>query len=97
MEENKKQKSLTLTLSGSLDVKAAPKLETELMVAFNEAKNVILDFKEVTYISSSGLRVLLTGDKTAKEKRGKMSITNTTPFIMQIFKVTGFSDILDIS
>jgi len=97
MEESKKKKTLTLELSGNLDVKSAPKLETELIVAFDEADKIILDFKKVTYISSSGLRVLLSGDKTAKEKGVKLSIINSSSFIMQIFEVTGFSDILDIS
>jgi len=87
--------SVTLTLSGKLDVKSIEKFEAELMSAFSESKNLTLDFKDVTYVSSSGLRVLLTGDKTAKEKGGKMTITNASSFVMQIFKETGLSSILN--
>jgi len=93
-EKNKKN-AVTLTLSGMLDVKSAAKLEAEIMSELSETKKLTLDFKDVTYVSSSGLRVLLTCDKAAKEKGGKMTIINASSFVMQIFTVTGFSNILN--
>jgi len=87
--------AVTLTLSGMLDVKSAAKLEAEIMSELAGTNKLLLDFKDVTYVSSSGLRVLLTCDKATKEKGGKMTITNASSFVMQIFTVTGFSNILN--
>ena len=85
--------TVTLTLTGLLDVRSSAKLEAELMSLFTETdKNITLDFKGVTYVSSSGLRVLLTGEKTAKKEGRTMTIINVSSFVMQIFDVTGFSN-----
>ncbi|MDR2599465.1 MAG: STAS domain-containing protein [Oscillospiraceae bacterium] len=87
--------NLTLKIIGSIDSQAAPQFEAELTPMFDNSKNIILDFAEVAYISSAGMRVLLTGQKLAKAKNGKLSITGVTSFVMEIFDVTGFSKILD--
>jgi len=92
--EKNKNSAVTLTLSGMLDVKIAAKLEAEIMSELADTNKLLLDFKDVTYVSSSGLRVLLTCDKAAKEKGGKMTLINVSSFVMQIFTVTGFSSIL---
>jgi len=87
---------LTLVLSGSFDSTAAPLLEEVLIPGLDSSKNATLDFKEIKYVSSSGLRVLLMGTKKAREKGGKLSIINVSSFVMEIFDVTGFADILNI-
>ena len=88
------KKAVTFKLTGNLDVRSSPDLEEHLVEAFAETKYVTLDFKDVAYISSSGLRVILSGDQTAKGKGGRLTITNASAFIMQIFEVTGFTSIL---
>jgi anti-anti-sigma factor len=84
------------TLSGMLDGTTAPMLELELIPEFVNSKNVTLDFKEVTYISSAGLRVLLLAGKAAKETDGEMTVINVLPDVKDIFDVTGFSGILNL-
>jgi len=91
------ENDIELKLSGNFDSIAAPKFEPELVSAISDAKNVTLDFTDVKYISSAGMRVLLTGEKSAKAKGGKLTIKNVAPFVMEIFEVTGFSNILNFS
>jgi anti-anti-sigma factor len=86
----------TLTLSGRLDTTTAPKLQEELIPEFDTAKHVELDFAELAYVSSAGLRVLLMGEKTAKAKGGKLTLVNVSAEIMEVFEMTGFADILNI-
>ena len=87
---------LTLVLSGSFDSTAAPLLEEVLIPGLEGSKNATLDFKDIKYVSSSGLRVLLMGSKKARANGGKLSIINVSSFVMEIFDVTGFADILNI-
>lgn len=91
--ENEK---LTLTLEGRLDTATAPQLQELLMPAFDEAANIVLDFTRLTYISSAGLRVLLIGQKEAQQKGGSMTVSNVSEEVMEIFDMTGFTDILTI-
>ena len=86
----------TFALSGRLDTISAPKLQNELLPEFDTAKHIELDFAELVYVSSAGLRVLLSGEKTAKEKGGKMTLVNVSQDVMEVFDMTGFSDILNI-
>jgi len=87
--------SILFKLSGSLDSTTAPMLEAELIPEFENSKIISLDFQDIKYISSAGMRVLLKGDKTAKAKDGKLSVLNVSPFVMEIFDITGFSNILN--
>ena len=84
---------LTINLGGRLDTTTAPELEAELKASIDEAKSLIFDFKDLEYISSAGLRVLL-GAQKIMNKQGNMVIKNVNDVIMEIFEVTGFSDIL---
>ena len=88
--------ALELALSGRLDTLTAPELEKELASALNGVTELTLDFAELDYISSAGLRVLLSAQKTMN-KQGSMKIRNANEVIMEIFEVTGFSDILNIA
>jgi anti-anti-sigma factor len=87
---------LVIALEGRLDTTTAPELQEQLIPEFDRAKQIRLDFKELVYVSSAGLRVLLMGEKTAKAKGGTMSLVNVSPEIQEIFEMTGFSEVLTI-
>ncbi len=82
-------------LEGRLDTNTSPEMEKELNSALTGIGELVLDFAKLEYISSAGLRVLLSAQKTMN-KQGTMKITNVNETIMEIFEVTGFSDILTI-
>ena len=86
---------LTITLSGRLDTTTAPQLETELKASMDGVEHLILDFAALEYLSSAGLRVLLSAQKIMN-KQGKMVIRNVNETIAEVFEVTGFCDILTI-
>ena len=83
------------SLEGRLDTVSAPELEAELKDALEGVSELTLDFEKLEYISSAGLRVLLAAQKEMN-KRGTMKVTHVGETIMEIFEVTGFSDILTI-
>jgi len=87
--------SLTVALEGRLDTTTAPELEKELSESLNGVTELTFDFETLDYISSAGLRVLLSAQKKMN-KQGGMKITHAGEAIMEIFEVTGFSDILTI-
>ena len=87
--------SLNVCIIGRVDTTTSPALEQELKESFDSCNDLVLDFGEVEYISSAGLRVLLSAHKVMS-KKGGMKLTNVSEDIMEIFEVTGFSSILDI-
>ena len=87
--------TLTVALAGRLDTVTAPQLEGELRTAVNGITELIFDLSDLSYISSAGLRVLLSAQKVMN-RQGSMTIRNVKPEIMDIFDVTGFVDILNI-
>ena len=91
-QENEK---LTVAIEGRLDTTTAPQLEAELKSSLDGVKELVFDIKELEYISSAGLRVLLTAQKVMN-KQGKMIVKGASEDVMEIFEVTGFVDILDI-
>ena len=92
MKENEK---LTIQLEGRLDTTTAPQLSAELKTALTGINRLEFDFVKLTYISSAGLRVLLSAQKKMK-KQGSMVISGSRPEIIEIFDATGFSDFLTI-
>ena len=82
-------------LEGRLDSVTAPELERELKAALPETTTLTLDFSNLEYISSAGLRVLLATQKVMA-KQGEMKVAHVNETIMEIFEVTGFSEILTI-
>ena len=94
---NKSVKDATLyyALEGRLDTITSPELEEELKASLEDAQALVLDFEKLEYISSAGLRVLLSAQKTMA-KRGEMKLTHVNETVMEIFEVTGFADILTI-
>lgn len=89
------EKELVLALEGRLDTSTAPQLEAEVKESTEGITSLIFDFAQLEYISSAGLRVLLSAQKTMN-KQGEMVIKNANEAIMEVFEVTGFSDILTI-
>ena len=84
-----------VALEGRLDTVTAPELEAALKEVLPAATELTMDFEKLEYISSAGLRVLLSAQKTMNTK-GSMKVKNVNDTIMEIFEVTGFSDILTI-
>ena len=82
-------------VDGRLDSTTAPELENELKGSLDGVSDLTLDFTGLEYISSAGLRVLLSTQKIMN-KQGKMKLINVNETIMEIFEVTGFSDILTV-
>ena len=85
----------SIALMGRLDTGTAPDLEKELKDSIDSTTELVLDFNNLDYISSAGLRVLLSAQKIMN-KQGAMKLQNVSENIMEIFEVTGFSDILTI-
>lgn len=91
----KEDVTLTIELEGRLDTVSAPQLEAELKKSVSGIRTLIFDFKKLEYLSSAGLRVLLASQKVMN-RQGEMIIKNVNSTIMDIFEVTGFSEILTV-
>ena len=87
--------ALEIALEGRLDTMTAPELEAELNQSLGNAESLTLDFSKLEYISSAGLRVLLSAHKVMSAKGG-MKLRNVNEIVQEVFEVTGFADILDI-
>ena len=86
---------MNIALEGRLDTMTSPQLEGVLGENLNGVTEVIFDFAKLEYISSAGLRVLLSTQKIM-DKQGKMELTNVCDEIMEVFNITGFSEFLTI-
>ncbi len=87
--------SLVISVSGRVDTVTAPEFEKRITENIGGVSELVLDLKDMTYTSSSGLRVILRAQKLMN-KQGSMKVTNVRDEVMEIFDVTGFSDILNI-
>lgn len=87
--------TLCLKVSGRLDTTTAPQLEAELRQNIGGITELSMDFSELEYMSSAGLRVLLSAQKVMN-RQGKMVVKNVNDSIMEVFEMTGFVDILTI-
>ena len=87
--------ALTIALEGRLDTMTAPELEAELKKSLDGMETLTLDFSKLDYISSAGLRVLLSAHKLMSAKGG-MKVTNVNDVVQEVFEVTGFAEILTI-
>jgi anti-sigma B factor antagonist len=86
---------LTLSLTGRLDTTTAPELEAVIKENITGVTNLVMDFAGLEYLSSAGLRVILSAQKTMN-KQGEMVIRNVNETINEVFDITGFIDILTI-
>lgn len=87
--------SLRIALEGRLDTTTAPQLENVFKESLSNITSLVLDFAALSYISSAGLRVILSAIKIMK-KQGSMVVKNVNETVMEVFDITGFSDMLDI-
>ncbi len=86
---------ITLNIEGRLDTNTAPQLEAEVKACIDNVTELCFNFEKLEYVSSAGLRVLLATQKQMNSK-GEFVITNVCEDIMEVFEITGFSDILTI-
>lgn len=96
IKKMKNDTTLTLAIEGRIDTSTAPQLEAEVKADIDGVTELYLDFARVEYISSAGLRVILSAQKTMN-RQGKMVLSHVSEPVMEIFEVTGFSDILTIA
>ncbi|MBQ9872095.1 MAG: STAS domain-containing protein [Eubacterium sp.] len=95
ISKNQDGNNLVIALEGRLDTTTSPDLEKELKESLDGIESLTFDLGALDYISSAGLRVLLSAQKTMN-KQGDMVVKNVSEEIMEVFEVTGFSDILTI-
>ena len=92
---DKKENTLTLAVEGRLDTTTSPELENTINENIADVTKLVFDFSNLEYISSSGLRVLLKAQKKMTLV-GEMIVKGANELVMEVFEVTGFSDILTI-
>ena len=95
IEIKKNQEETIIEIVGRLDTITAPALDKTINEDVGDAKNLVLDVKGMEYISSAGLRVLLSAQKKM-QKIGTMKVTGVCEEVMEVFEMTGFADILVI-
>ena len=95
IEKTKDGSVLTLAISGRLDTMTSPQFEKVIQSELDGISELIIDFVDLDYISSAGLRVLLSAQKSMN-KKGKMTVKNVNETVKEILEVTGFIDILTI-
>ena len=95
IEIRKNAESTIIEVAGRLDTITAPVLDKTINGDIGDVKNLVLDMKELEYISSAGLRVLL-GAQKKMQKIGSMKVVNVCEAVMEVFEMTGFADILVI-
>ena len=95
IEKQKNGKKLDIKLVGRLDTKTAPELAEMLKDELDGVEELTFDLSELIYISSAGLRIILSAQKTMN-KQGSMKVTNVQDIVMEVFESTGFLDILTI-
>ncbi len=85
-----------LAIKGDFDTKAAPKIDGKLSECVNRTDDLVLDFKDVSYVSSAGLRVILKIQKAMEEKNGRITFINVCDEVLDVFEFAGFLSILTI-
>ena len=93
---DKNGENLTINVEGRIDANTSNEFMNKINENLEGAKNVVIDFEKVEYISSAGLRVLLSTEKTMKGQ-GKLTLIHVNDVVMEVLNITGFVDILNIS
>ena len=96
IEKKIQDETITLAIRGRLDTTTAPELEEEINELGDSFQELVLDCGELSYISSAGLRVLLSAQKAANANGSRMTLTHVNEEIMEVFDMTGFSNFLSI-
>ena len=94
--KNKEGTRMTLALEGRLDTTTAPQLEAAVKTSLYDVTELVLDLEMLEYISSAGLRVILAAQKQMNKKNSPMVVMNANETVMEVFELTGFTDILTI-
>ncbi|MCR5482476.1 MAG: STAS domain-containing protein [Clostridia bacterium] len=90
------ENEVVLSVEGRIDSGSVGLLQSEILNAFSDSNMLVLDFGDVEYISSAGLRALLIGQKTAMSKKGYMKVLHVNEEVRNVFTITGFMDVLQI-
>lgn len=85
-----------LMVEGRVDTNTSPQFQEAILNTYQKSKNVVIDFLNVVYISSAGLRALLIGKKTSDAKGGTFKLTNINDTVKSVLDMSGFSKIIDI-
>ncbi|MBR5109764.1 MAG: STAS domain-containing protein [Clostridia bacterium] len=93
--KNREGNKLTFALDGRLDTITSQQLEKELRTSIDGVAELVFDFENLSYITSAGLRVLSVAQKVMN-RQGRMKIIHTQPDVMEVFDVTGLTDIMEI-
>ena len=96
IEKKQEGNALTVKLDGRLDTNTAPVFQGEVEPLLENLSKLTLDFEKVDYVSSAGLRVLLTFEQKMEENKKPMELCHVNDMIRDVFEVTGFLDILTI-
>ena len=96
IEEVRDGETIQLNVSGKIDTITSGDFQNAVLASFQKGNILVINFQDVVYISSSGLRALVLGQKTASAKGGSMKIINTNQVVDDVFKVTGFDKMLNI-
>jgi len=91
----KNEEKTILALSGKLDTITSSKLQEILISELGSEKHVELDFSDLSYVTSAGLRILLMGEKIAKAQNSRQTLVNVSSEVMAIFEMTGFNSVLN--
>ena len=95
IQTTKEDGTLVMTLEGRIDTNTASELDAAIKMKTADAEKLVLDFEKVDYVSSAGLRVLLSADKIMR-RAGGMKILNANEIVREVFEVTGFANVLTI-
>lgn len=95
IEKLLENENLTLSLNGRLDTTTASLVEDEIQALPYEVKHVVLDLKNLEYVSSAGLRVILKLKKVM-DRIGSLKVVNVNELVLEVFEITGFADILGL-
>jgi anti-sigma B factor antagonist len=91
----KETSKLIIAPEGRIDTLSAPEFEEKVGEIIDGVSELVLDMAKVEYVSSAGLRVILKVQKLML-RQGKMKLTNVNESVMEVFEITGFSNILNI-
>ena len=96
IERKSENDKITLLIRGELTALTANQLNVAIRTAVLETDHLTLDFKNLEYLASAGLRVLLEAKKLLDDKGGKLIVSNVSDVVMQVFEITGFSQMLGL-
>lgn len=95
LKKELEEKKLTIELEGRVDTTTAPELDAAIKEDIENIEELVIDMAKLEYISSAGLRVLLSAQKELNNK-GTMIVTKVDPSVMEVFEITGFDKVLNI-